>query len=144
MNSRVLCMLHLYFLIINAQITKQARFYAFSLLIKTLSWFSRPSFMKLKISSGIFSPSSNKTCFSSSCQLRVKYCTPMLSQWLLSCIPAVFTIFDTLFEIMNSKSYAPYSSHINSPSFILMTPTRFSSSASSCCYIYCYGIICFC
>ena len=137
MNSRVFSMLHLYFLIINAHITKHARFWAFSLLIRTLSWFSRPSFIKLKISSGIFSASSNRTCFSSSYQLRVRYYTPMLSQWLLSCMPAVFTILETLLEIMNSKSCAPYSSQINNPSFIFMTPTRFSSSTSSCCYC-CY------
>ena len=142
MNSSVFNMLHLYFLIINAQITKHARFYAFSLLINTLSWFSSPSFIKLYISSGIFSASSNNTYFSSSYQLRVKYYTPMLSQWLLSCIPAVFTIFETLFEIMNSKSWAPYSSQINKPSFIFMTPTRFSSSTSSCYYCY-YGMMCF-
>jgi hypothetical protein len=46
-------------------------------LMRTLSWFSRASFMKLKISSGIFSCSSNRICFSSSYQLRVKYWTPI-------------------------------------------------------------------
>ena len=124
-------MLHLKRLMIKAAITKHARFWAFSLLIRTLSWFSSASFIKLNISSGIFSPSSNKICFSSSCQFRVRYYTPMLSQWFVSCIPAVFTILWTLLEMMNSRSCAPYSSQINSPSLILMTPTRFSSSCSS-------------
>ena len=132
-NSRVLSMLHLYLLIMKAAITKQALFWAFSLLMRTLSWFSRASFMKLKISSGIFSCSSNRICFSSSYQLRVRYWTPMLSQWFVSCMPAVLTTLCTLLEIMNSKSYAPYSSQIKSPSLILMTPTRLSSSTSSCC-----------
>lgn len=123
-------MLHLYLLIIKADMTKQALFYAFSLLINTLSWFSRASFIKLKISSGIFSPSSNRIYFSSSCQLRVRYWTPIESQWLVSYIPAVFTTRWTLFEIMNSRSWAPYSSQMKRPSFIFITPTRLSSSAS--------------
>jgi hypothetical protein len=139
-------MLHLYLRIINAAMTKQALFWAFSLLTSTLSWFSRASLIKLKTSSGIFSPSSNRICFSSSCQFKVKYWTPILSQWFVSYIPAVFTILWTLFEITNSRSYnltlkshiknwlltyAPYSSQIKSPSLILTTPTRFSSSTSS-------------
>ena len=46
-NSKVLSMLHRYLLMMKAEMTKQALFWAFSLLIKTLSWFSRASFMKL-------------------------------------------------------------------------------------------------
>lgn len=137
-NSRVLIMLHRYLLIMKAAITKQALFCAFSLLISTLSWFSSASFMKLKISSGIFSWSSNKICFSSSFQLSVRYWTPILSQWFVSYIPAVFTILWTLFEMINSRSWAPYSSQMKSPSLILMTPTRLSSS-NSCSLVGGYG-----
>lgn len=129
-NSKVLSILHLYLRIIKAQMTKHALFWAFSDFISTLSWFSKASFIKLKISSGIFSCSSKSICFSSSCQLSVRYWTPILSQWLVSCIPAVFTTLWTLFEIINSRSWAPYSSQMKRPSFIFMTPTRFSSSSS--------------
>ena len=92
------------------------------------------SFIKLKISSGIFSWSSNRICFSSSYQFRVRYWTPMLSQWLVSCMPAVLTTRYTLLEMMNSRSWAPYSSQMKRPSLILMTPTRLSSSRSSACW----------
>ena len=91
-NSKVFNMLHRYLLMTKAAMTKQALFCAFSLLTSTLSWFSSASFIKLKTSSGIFSASSNRICFSSSYQFKVRYCTPIVSQWLVSCIPAVFTI----------------------------------------------------
>ena len=130
-NSRVLSMLQRYFLIIKAARTKQALFYAFTDLIRTLSLFSNAVLIKLKISSGIFSPSSNRTWFSSSYQFRVRYWTPIESQWLVIYIPAVLTILWTLFEMINSISWAPYSSQMNKPSLILTTPTRFSSSRMS-------------
>lgn len=104
-NSSVFNMLHRYLLITYAAMTKQALFWAFSLLTRTLSWFSRASFIKLKTSSGIFSASSKRICFSSSYQFKVRYWTPMVSQWFVSCIPAVLTILCTLFEIKNSRSY---------------------------------------
>lgn len=146
-NSRLLSSDHLYFRIMYAARVHVALLWPLIEWTSTLSVASTASSMKSNIALLASSLPSRTTWLSWSSQKKVRYATPIGSQWFGIYLPAQLMIWVTLLATTNSMSYDASSSPMNNPSLILMAPIMSGSIwyyCYYCCY-YCYAFtICWC